>query len=1088
MRFIITYIFLFGAFSILSQPILPAFKDGSWWLVEGNRTSKVEAHVSYIDLFDQKGYAFFIEKGLYGIMNSSGETILNAEYSKIEGLNNGYFVLFQPKGNALYNVTNRQVIVDSIRDYQKLNEQYATVLRDTTRSLIHLNTGKVFEYQSNYPLIKLSNVTVVNQLDSVIQLYDKDGVQASYNRDSLSRHGTYSLLRLENEIRLFYSNDERVFTKNNTHIEVRNGHLSYYDGKRAHLIDLEEREEIIVLPYEKIRKAWKGGYNVYKNGLMGWVNADLQLKIPIQYSSIENVGSGFYVTKNGFLGFYDKNYQLILDCIYENFFGIEDDFIYTYSRMGQGLYSMKSHKHILTPAYYSIRKNGNVIKAYRNRNVRTIVLNAQHKVVSDVMLEDVITANQIHVDTMPEFDKRILQQGWYYEAKPVHDTLGRLVDYRFKWGIKNAEDSVLLKPRYSRVNYLNGMPINIASMRPEKFMLWTGEETRVHTYDIVDYQKARKVTTHHLLEIDTLDGDTHAYSRFETIEGHYLFYALDDIRKVNYFGNGYGTHIRYCKDGKRELVKEDKKREAVNIAHYSLNGRGENTSLRKPGTQELYHLQKFENGKWNFLTPLGKDLFEQPFEFVDDFYRGNALVKRKSGWGIATKFEDSLLLNCDFASIQRVELFEDTLFLVRKNQGGNYYMNGKGERVFHDLTSFVKGQGDINMINAGNQKVLMFKDQELERSPKNYLILNNNYYAKKEDKAYTIYSTTKTAIWNTKEKPVKVLSDNLIMVRQGAKNAIYSDAGDTIVQMNKINVQSFPIGILVTDNSGQQLISHEGQLIYQSKKDQKLLIDETLQEYATLKNGKIVQYNVHNEKLFATKIPDSKEIRVISGRIILDGKLLGNCNCNKDFANVEEVVYYGEGFFGIEAKQDSFLLYFPEEESPRLLIGKKLKYHGDGVFSYRTKTGLVVMNEDTTVLFPKGKEVVSFQDGKGLIRFEQGYQFYTQNLRPLWDQYFRNATPFKSGYATIYEQEGWTIIDEQGVRSTYGSFTQIEQIGSGLFQCTKKPLYGLYDNHGTQVLPTIYESIRFVNRDIVQVIKDGEVGYYSIKGASIFKL
>lgn len=1088
MRLLIAHIILFFAFNANTQTILPAYKNGSWWLVNGLHNVKVDANVSYIDLFDQKGYAYFIQKGLYGVMNNSGEAVLNAEYTKIEALNYGCYLVNNENGITIYNASKKEIIQDSIVDFQKINDNYIRFQRDTSYQLLHLQTGKIFDYQVDFPLYKLSNYSIVNRLDTTIELYTNEGEQFTFDKDSLSRHGTFSLLFLENEVRLYYSNEEQSFPRNNSHIEVWNGKLSYFDGKQAHLIDLQEREEIIALPFEKIREAWKGGYNVYKNGKIGWVDEHLQLKIPTQYSSILRMDYGFRVSKNGYVGLIDKSYKMILDCAYETFYFTEDEMIHTSTTMGEGLFSTKTHKHILKPVYYPIIKNGNSIKAYRNQNLRTVLIDENHKVVTDIMMENVVSARQLSTDSIPDFDQRLIQQGWFYESQPIKDSMGRVVKYRFKWGIKNNNDSILLKPRYSQVNYINGLPIDLALIRVEEFKLWTGEEKQVKAFDIVDYQKARKVTAHRVLEMDTLDGNTRAFSRFETIEGHFLFYALDDIRRVDYFGNGYGTHVRYCKEGKRELVNEDKDKESINIAHFSLNGKGENTSLRKPGTQQYFNRQKFEEGKWNFLTPLGKDQFQEPFTFANDFYQGSAIVKRKSGWGIATKFDDSLLLACEFASVDRIDLFNDTLFMVRKNQGGNYYLNGKGERIYHDLTNLVKGKNDINLCTSGNDKVLMYQDQEIERSPINYIILNNNYYAKKEEKEYNTYSISKVVNWNTKEKPVQVLSDDLIMVRQGPKNAIYSAAGDTIVALNKIEVKSFPIGVLVTDNIGQQIISPNGNLIYKSKKNQQLLVDETLEEFAILKKGKLVQYNAHQEKLFSTKVPEAKEIRIISGRIILDGKLLGNCKCNKDFTNVEEVVYYGDGFFGIEAKQDSFLLYIPNEESPRLLIGRKLKYHGEGVFSYKTKEGLVVMNGDTTALFPNAKGVIAFQEGMGLIRFEQGYQYYYQNLRPVWKQYFKNATPFKSGYATIYEQEGWTIINTEGIRSTYGSFTAIEQIGSGLFQCTKKPLYGLIDNHGTQILPIEFESIRFVNKEIIQVVKDGEVGYYSISGKSIFAL
>ena len=83
---------------------------------------------------------------------------------------------------------------------------------------------------------------------------------------------------------------------------------------------------------------------------------------------------------------------------------------------------------------------------------------------------------------------------------------------------------------------------------------------------------------------------------------------------------------------------------------------------------------------------------------------------------------------------------------------------------------------------------------------------------------------------------------------------------------------------------------------------------------------------------------------------------------------------------------------------------------------------------------------------------------------------------------------GWTIIDRKGNQNSYPSFNEIKQYGKGMFVAAKKPTYGVYDNHGNELLAPIYEKVQFISHEIIQVVKQGEIGYYRIDGTPVFEI
>lgn len=1088
MKWFYTYfIWQFALFSF-SQITLPAYKNGSWWLTDGKENIKLGEEVEYIGLFDSENYTFFIQNQKYGVLDNKGRIIIEPEFHSINSLGSSLFNCIDSVKSTLIDVRNSKNLLEEYSAVKNLNSNYVIVYKDTLQFLIHKESRRIHVYPDSITIEKnyLNTVLVEKENDQCV-FHNPEGLQILIHRDSIDYFSRYILVKFRDESLLFTMKSNYLFKTSISYISIIGNFLSYYDGKFAHLLNLQSGDEIIKLPFQSIQPAYFGGYFVGQNQSLGWINDKLQVKIPLKYDYITKTGKNYTVYKNGLSGLYDSSFNLKIPCEF-SYFVSQGEFIKVYSLVEtKGLISNISNKMILAAVYDQIIIEKNIIKAYIDDKIRIIELSDNHQIKSDFILNNAVTANQKKPKvTDYRYDKRLLSLGWFFETREIIDSTGKIVNYNHIWGLKNADDSILIKPVYKNVTYYPIVPFSLISLGEKKYDLIGGQEDIKPMFLMKSHLNGKSVCKYKILEVDSLDCYNRNFVRFETTEGYKIWFKGDSVKSVNYVSSSQNTYLNYCIGGQPEFT--EKTRESVPINHFSLNGKSNNfISFQNSLTKKWVSQILYKGAKWNYLDSNGQDLFEESFEYADEFYLNTAIVRRKSGWGLINK--DSVIIPMKFAEIKRLKEFKDTVFLVKANHNKKFYLTSNSALIDFAFMH-VKSLNNLSVVKSTKGYGVLNDGKIIAEFPGNVNLLSESKFVARNKKEYSIFDSEGNIRLTLKSKPEEIYYPNLILVSESGKKAILNFDGDTLLPFGKYEFEKKGKFITCRSSAKVSLYNHELKSLFESKTGELIYVDEYADQFAVLTNGKISVYDINGNKISKFKQVNNSPIILFQNGLFISKNCIFSEFDSINISKNENLILIDGGYVGIRNEINGTRIFYNSLTDNVVQInGRNIKYLGEKVFSFSTRKGLVLKNQSKEIILGQNSKLVDkFQEGFCLVKVNNEFVFLDSELKNSFNRNFEDATPFKNNMATVKEEKGWAIMNHQGILQSFPSFNRIEQLSKNLFETTEKATYGLYDSHGNELIAPIYESITIVSKDIIQVVKNGEIGYFDTKGISLFNI
>lgn len=1085
-----TYCFLW-VFGCLQAQTLPGYKNGSWWIISNNEQLPLPNTFTHLGNFDaQHGFAEFIEQNRYGIINSKGERMIEARFISIEPMGSGLFLCSSDSSTFVLDAFSDSILVSNVLKWNRLNEKYTIVqTTDATSLLMHVPTRLNVELNDSIEILgSYFNTVLLYEVDATRTLFTEEGTVIVLPLNDIVYTPDYITYTEAGVSVLITAKINQKF-RNSTNVSVFGDYLSYYDGQLAHLIQLETNQELMVVPYEKIEPASFGGYYVYSNAKMGWMDPSGKVQIPVKYDRIYKSGASFVVENGNLKGQYSSDFELDVPVSFYNY-STQDDWLFTTSILGyQGLYSLKRHKTVLDPQFDKISLENGIFKAYYDNNIRVLEVSENHQVKHDFILPNAITIKQYSFspyDPAYNYDKRLLQLGWFYVKNEVVDSIRNRISYEYKWGLKNAVDSILIQPIMSAPTYLPNQSFSLTKAGSLDLKSVINRKERVH-YSMMRYHQSGKiVSTDQVLEIDTNDCASRNYVRMETTKGYRILLENDSLKKVDFVGSRYGKYVPYCTAKNRFFGEVTDT--SVLISHFSLNGKWSNgESFERLSDKMTIRFQSFEEAKWNFLDSNGNDLFSEPFDFVQEFQHDRAIVKRNGKWGITTP--DSLLLPLKFSEIKRVNLFDDTVFVVKQNHYGVDFLNENTEKLPLERGEILKSKGELSLIKTGKE-FFVFRGSKKEKSyTSSAFLLSETHYALREKKEYFIFDEKGKEIGVSEFKPQEMIG-KLLIVSSSAKQGISLQSGDTLIAPTKCEIQ--PIGnyLVFTTKSGKKVVDLEGNIILQTTPEEQLLIDPITQQIARVYNSKIQLFDTKTNKFSKNKLKTAENVDFFYAGYFFSKTKIQSFDTLFQLGKKDAYVLFENGYFAHTIGDSMTILYHHSLKNQVFKCdAKKIRKIGSSIFCYQTKQGLTLHSSNLMKILPGNTLIVeNYNEGFCLVKTGADYYFLDENFENPFHRSFKNATSFNGEFATVKTATGWTIIDRKGNQNSYPSFSEINQEGKGLFLTSKKPTYGVYDNHGNELLAPIFEKVQFISKDIIQVVKQGEIGYYRIDGTPIFEL
>ncbi len=1087
MRILLTLFLVTSIFTCWSQSPLIGIRNGDWVVIKG--TSQIKLPAEYYDLgnFDQQGFAYFASNGKYGVIDADGNEVVAPQYIRMQSFGWGMFGGIGEESNALINLKSEPQI-DSCQRWNIIDKYWTYYFVSGEKKLINFPSGRVIDMDSTVEISKQS-------LGYAFVNYDGDEVLYDPNGSEVDLKGGYAILQDE-YVRLKTAASHKLILVNNDSYELPLKTTDFkYDGNyfqysvpnRTVRTDLFGKV-LMDVPYGKVKDA---GFNRFiftdkdKSGIM---DGKGNVLVPAKYLFINPGREGYFVTQMSGVGLLDKSGREVVPCRFESVQKQGNLYIVESNAGLFGVYSAKTGQTIVSPKFKKITISDDRIRGWFGETLQIIFYNSDHTIENKITLNNTVSRYKLASDSRGSYDPRLLTIGWFFEEEPKFDEEGFNIGSVQKWGIRDAADSVLANPRFSTPKFVPSAGFSLIPMGTRKMEFMGGRAKDKKIFNAIDLNTGRMMQGD-FIEVDTTDALTREYLRFSSRQGFGYITQDNKIHRVFHFDRENDTYLRIStsETGEYEKQDDDDHREAIRLSTHQLNN-PESPSYRtwKYRKMEYTHVV-LKEAKWNFLTPTGGELFSEPFDFADRFYKHTAIVKKEGKWGVANK--DSLFIPAVYNSIERMKEFNDTVFIVRKSQKGLRILDSKANQLGHNITSVKKAMGEFAIVQANKKELVLNSKHEVVSSEgERFRALNDRYFLSRIKRKSNIFDSDGNLMAEIDAKARDVFFDQLVLFRDGARFGLTNDQGDTLTPSLYKSIEVYG-DLILAEGSDTRIYNDSGEELFVFESE-KILIDSVTNQIAVCVGDKVTIYESDGTKV--TKVKGIAPDVFVSGMLID----LGNKGISKPIkegattppGGIKSIVSAGRSGFLLETRGGWKVVdrdWSYHEEVGRTAF-KRCKYLGEDVI-YINYPG----NYFFSVRYGKhsfdGSPVKGCNSGfvLTLLKEEQKYVYLTPEAENLFEQKFRKATPFSNSHAAVKMRRGWTIIDANGRAKSLDSFGEIKVHGNGLFSTQSSSLHGLIDHHGKVILDTEYERIEILHDEVIQAVKKGEFFYFKLDGTPI---
>jgi hypothetical protein len=1083
----VAILFIVGAsLTLFGQQALIDNVEGQWFVYSEGQKTSLPRSIQELGNFDVDDLSYFGRHQKYGIINAKGEVVVQEQFSSVKQLGGGYYIVLDSlRRRFLGDWYEGQFRIRPVKVMVDLQPSWYRFVFDTSQVLVNINAQKEWELKGMDRIYESDFDHVQCNLDSVTYFFDPSGKDIKCDT-GYPLFGDQYLLIAGAEVKSVVYRDRTIqLPLDADRIRVLEDEIAYSQRGKTTIISSYDGRVLSELPYEDVR--YYGGDLIWvrNEGRVGLVKKDGEIVIPAEYTWLSPRNGLFEVRNSKGAGILDKDGKEIVPCKYNYVVTYKDYFkVHNDLRM-VGLVSRKTGKSILACDYNKLVLSDSVVRAFTSNIMRILELDTNHRVTNDIVLSNVTSLVREDVSKEYEIDERLYPLGWFMKSVPVYDSLGFAIGSAPKWGLKSANDSVILPARYSQPIYVDKADFSLMEMPDREVDLVGIGTVKGSQSRVVSHETGKQLIPEPIIGIDTLDLLTRSYSRFYSPKGHGVLLEDNSILRVHYIDGRDLKYVRYCSAKKSGLQPADKTDyNAIKFPDIDLNNNPERT-IKVRYKNKYYDYVKYENSEWNFLTTDSKKLFDEPFDFVHPFSSETAIVQKEGKWGVIRS--DSFIIEPKYSAVDRSPI-SDTLFVVKRIKNGKRLLDTNGRIVGNGITRFIRSKGNLTQVEINKRKQLIRSDYSVISGDTRFQkLLDNDIFFSKENKEYTVYDHEGELLGTTKTKPEEVWFQEYALTKSRGKKGVLSLENDTLLPFEYKHISKAGDYIFAQNGFDNKLFDRSLRII-DNLKSNDVLVDSVTGNYAEILENKAIMHASNGKKLATFKGTNFEHFH--NGYLIQFGKDLRVMNPDRkltfEFEPKEFNVLGDEGYFIIAA--DRVGHYFDAQwneisfDEP-LTRGRPV---GEGMVISRTKNGTILFGGDVKVVFKPGTRAIGeYKNGFLLLQHRGQYQFVDVNGNNRFMRTFSEAMPFSGPYATVHEKGGWTIIDSEGHFRILPGFEKIFPLSETLFSTSLQPVYGVFDAHGNELIPAEFQAINFINDKIIQGRKNGQIFYFDRSGTPI---
>lgn len=1083
--------------SVFSQKdIFFPFKTENNWITIHNDKKIIHPQVyDYVNYYDKFGYAYFIANKKYGIIDSTGNEILNPIYDHIEHIFHDIYILDSANHRIIKSIKKK--FSYTINWFKTYDENWV-VFGDKSNSFIFnhqwvktktISKNSFVECFENYLILKEGKITLIFKPNG--EIFDENIFDYTIYDDCLLIKGLYKNALISNK-------KEMLIPINAKQTEFFDDHFYYSYKDSLYFFDYKSNKIKFKMLGTSINNFYEY-YLVNDEKKTAILTKEGKIILDFNYNSISKYNNSFLVSKNGLWGVLNSNFKEILKPQYD-YYDLKGDFMISQIKLPndnaslKGVYSFRKQKIILQPIYYKVIVSDTLIKAWSNKTMVMIILYKNHQIKEEIYFDQVISINQRQkTQNSINFDQRLIDIGWFLDTTNQYSRDSTFTFYN-RWGFRR-NDSVLLKPIYKNIDFVENANFSLLKEKMiNQYKSTNNFLKKTFNIETVNSEKFKLIPLSNPKKINPIFIDFILKDKF--IQKDYTVALTNDyigivskdggLKPINYYSEQPNNNLIYCTHGEVNVKKSRFNNDLSYSQLYKLINPNDNSNFKEELSQSI----EIVEGKWNILNKQGDSIFQEPVDYIEKFKFGSAIYKSHNYFGVV--FLNGEKLEPQYSSIKRIRVKNENLFLVSyRNNGFSYYDTNYNKLPLNNLIPISRGK-KIIIFQSKNENFVYNDKNEYIGKTKASKVLEYDLIIEKRDKKFIIYNDKLQAVGETKYKPLSFISPSEMICSYKDSIGIIDLQSNLLIPEFVTKIASYGSKLLLFKSNSCILLDNNFNLINKFKSDN-VFYDIINQHYLIQKENKITILDSSFKKIH--KWESKSQIDTFYNGIIIFSN-------HKLFKTNGEILDKNESFNSTQVLNDFIIAKNHKNEFK--IFGKNgvsildstviklLKNHGKNIISfYDVKKRIFRL-----INLIDEKEINSFNKVSGNLEDKEFLVVNNEKVATLYDSTLTKKFEIQSDEVNvisdnkfiIHKKTGYTSINKNGRLDVLPYFGKISPIFENILKIENKPLFGIMDLNGNFIIKPSQETINILPQGIFQVINKEKIEYFDLNGKLLYSL
>lgn len=501
---------------------------------------------------------------------------------------------------------------------------------------------------------------------------------------------------------------------------------------------------------------------------------------------------------------------------------------------------------------------------------------------------------------------------------------------------------------------------------------------------------------------------------------------------------------------------------------------------------EMVH---FKNAGWGYMNDSAQIIFEASFDYAFPFNMGVGIYEKDNKYGAVNTRNKIIPPIYDRLNLFRLN-GDPYVRAVRAPASKAIYIdslgNAKKAKYRALLNSWKNDNQKLITVTNGVQFGMIDHTGEiiipvhLTMEP----IVKDNYIISRTPKCGIHGFDGEELVAHTYRRIESYKNDHVVF-KERNKLGVGNSSGEVLIPADYDYIELGEESIYCERNSNSQVFDYQGELLSNDNWDYSYY-NEHKDAWIYRRGGrttiKLADQTLKYEDL-------NRSIRFLGDYLLVESS---SGEFNLHHLNEELTPVFNESYDRIEKYNDSIFFVFD-----RSRFGMR-NVRDEEILPVRYRN-LVEIFEDTlagiygghlrvydlhgNVLFEREAEAVYESDNDCfLVKGRDGATYYDRSMKNKFFSTYENATSFKNGYASVQKDKFWTVINKFGDEMFQPCFGSVVPLGTNMFFAKDRYLMGIFDTEGNEILPVKYDEIVSISDELLQVVDDGNIGYYHIDG------